>query len=83
MSIGAFRWEVNSLTIEHRIEEPVPSEWTRVRVDLWQLGVGRQNPMRWIDALVLGATGGGALYDQIALGRTEADLPQGPLPARG
>ena len=48
-----------------------PTEWTTVRVDLWALTKGK--PPR-IQALSLAATGGGAIFDQIVLGRTPADL---------
>jgi outer membrane protein assembly factor BamB len=48
-----------------------PDEWQTVRVDLWKLW--HDKPMR-IRALELAAVGGGALFDQILLGRTEADL---------
>ncbi len=45
--------------------------WQVVRVDLWAL---QKKPLR-IRSLGLGATGGGAAFDQILLGRAESDLP--------
>ncbi len=57
------------------VVEPPTENWQVVRVDLWKL---RQEPFR-INCLGFVATGGGAAFDQIVLGRTEADLT--PLPA--
>jgi hypothetical protein len=52
-----------------------PAEWAKVRVDLWSLYHAKAIPIR---ALELAAVGGGALFDQILLGRTEADLDRVP-----
>jgi hypothetical protein len=52
-------------------KEP-PADWTVVRVDLWKLN---GSPYR-IRSLTLATVGGGALFDQIVLGRSEADLPK-------
>ena len=49
-----------------------PAEWSTVRVDLWAAFEGKPPP---IQSLYLRSVGGGALFDQIVLGRTEADLP--------
>jgi hypothetical protein len=53
-----------------RVAEQVPTDWQVVRIDLWEL---YKKPWR-IQALGLGAAGGGAAFDQILLGRTAADL---------
>jgi len=53
-----------------RVANAPPAKWTLVRVDLWkELG----KPLR-IGGLSLGCAGGPAAFDQILLGRTEADL---------
>ncbi|MFK0154939.1 PQQ-binding-like beta-propeller repeat protein [Streptomyces sp. NPDC090493] len=49
--------------------------WRTVRVDLWAASTGR---LKKITQLGVRTDGGGALFDQIVLGRTEADLPQRP-----
>jgi outer membrane protein assembly factor BamB len=48
-----------------------PTEWTVVRVDLWQ---ALKRPVR-IRGMRLMASGGSAAFDQILLGRNEKDLP--------
>ncbi|MEU6192886.1 PQQ-binding-like beta-propeller repeat protein [Streptomyces sp. NPDC047061] len=51
-----------------------PSDgWRTVRVDLWAASTGR---LKKITQLGVRTDGGGALFDQIVLGRTEADLPE-------
>ena len=53
-----------------------PGEWQVVRVDLGALA---QRPFR-VQAVGLGAAGGGALFDRVLLGRSPADLDRvGPL----
>ncbi|MFF7469281.1 PQQ-binding-like beta-propeller repeat protein [Streptomyces sp. NPDC008092] len=47
--------------------------WRTVRVDLWAASTGR---LKKITQLGVRTDGGGALFDQIVLGRTEADLPE-------
>jgi len=49
-----------------------PQSWQVVGVDLWAL---TKKPWR-VRSLWLGARGGGAAFDQILLGRGEADLPK-------
>ncbi|MEU1117431.1 MULTISPECIES: hypothetical protein [unclassified Streptomyces] len=77
VSVGDSHWPPQTSMVEKRVEGPVPTEWTVVRVDLWQITAGR---VKVIDQLALRSNGDGALFDQIALGRTEADLPELPLP---
>jgi outer membrane protein assembly factor BamB len=67
---GDAKWK-EGVIVEHRVEGKPPSEWTTVRVDLWALTKGK--PPR-IQALSLMAVGGGAVFDQIVLGRTPEDL---------
>lgn len=71
VSVGDLKWS-QGVTVESRIDGPPPAEWKTVRVDLWTLTKGK--PPR-IEALNLQCTGDGACFDQIVLGRTEADLP--------
>jgi hypothetical protein len=49
-----------------------PAKWQTVRVDLW---ASAKKPWQ-VRSLCLAAKGGGAAFDQIVLGRTEADLPK-------
>ena len=58
-------------TVVRQTESP-PTTWQVVRVDLWAV---TKKPSR-VRSLCLGAKGGGAAFDQIVLGRTEADLPK-------
>jgi outer membrane protein assembly factor BamB len=58
-------------TIVKQADAP-PASWQVVRVDLWALG---KKPWR-IRSLMLNVKGGGAAFDQIVLGRSEADLPR-------
>jgi hypothetical protein len=54
-----------------KVAETPPTEWTVVRYDLW---AHFKSPVR-IQSISLVAEGGPAVFDQIVLGRTEADLP--------
>ncbi len=58
-------------TVTKQTDSP-SAKWQVVRVDLWALS---KKPFR-IRTLGLGAKGGAAAFDQIVLGRTEADLPK-------
>ena len=60
-------------TILRKVGDMPPQAWTVVRVDLWEVF---KRPER-IRSLWLGVVGGPAAFDQILLGRTEADLPAG------
>jgi hypothetical protein len=71
VTVGGTRW-AEGVTAEHRVAGEPPAEWATVRVDLWAAFKGK--PPR-IQALNLKSVGGGAMFDQIVLGRTEADLP--------
>jgi hypothetical protein len=51
-----------------------PLEWTTVRVDLWPLIKSKGRETTSIRSMCLGAVGGGAAFDRILLGRSEADL---------
>jgi hypothetical protein len=66
---GKYDWREGTIATKQAAAAP-PAEWQTVRVDLWALS---KQSVR-IQALGLGATGGGAAFDQILLGRTEADL---------
>ncbi len=57
--------------VPRKVADSPPAAWTTVRVDLWELARSNQT----IDSLCLAATGGPAAFDQVLLGRTEADLP--------
>jgi len=54
-----------------KVADVPPTEWTIVRVDLWE--ALQQHPLA-IRNLSLGAVGGAAVFDRILLGRTEEDL---------
>jgi hypothetical protein len=56
----------------------VPGEWQTVRVDLWKL---LQKPAR-IQTMYLAARGGAVGFDEIVLGRSEADLDNARKPSR-
>ena len=83
MSVGVGGWGLPCIVIHAGAPSPVwewktssvgetrPAEWTVVRVDLWDK---LKKPTR-IQVLCLGCKGGEAAFDQILLGRTEADLP--------
>jgi hypothetical protein len=66
---GKYDWKEGVLAKKQFADRP-PAEWQVVRLDLWALA---KQPFR-IQSIALGASGGGALFDQILLGRTEADL---------
>src|SRR5262249_54957027 len=68
--VGDAKWREGAM-VEHRVEGKPPGEWTTVRVDLWALTKGK--PPR-VQALSLMAVGGGAVFDQVVLGRTPEDL---------
>jgi len=59
---------------KQQVSATVPTQWTTVRLDLWKTFNGKPPRIQYIG---LAATGGDALYDQILLGRTAADLPAG------
>jgi outer membrane protein assembly factor BamB len=61
-----------------KIADAVPQEWQVVRIDLWEVF---KQPAR-VQALRLSCRGGGALFDQIVLGRTEDDLPKAEKPRK-
>jgi len=54
------------------ISEEVPQEWTTVRADLWMLAGNRDFIF---NSIAFASKGGGAIFDQIVLGRTLEDLP--------
>nr|WP_112474849.1 PQQ-binding-like beta-propeller repeat protein [Streptomyces sp. ST1020] len=57
-------------------EEEFPhGDWKLVRIDLWAQAAGK---LKRITQIGLRTDGGGALFDQILLGRTEADLDEWP-----
>jgi len=72
VSTGDAKWD-QGVIAEQRLEGKPPTEWQTVRVDLWTVTKGQ--PPR-IQALSLKSVGGGACFDQIVLGRSEADLPK-------
>ncbi len=51
-----------------------PRTWSTVRLDLWELT--RTQATYRVRSLSLRTVGGGALFDQLVLGRTPADLPE-------
>jgi hypothetical protein len=66
---GTQAWREGVLASKQIAATP-PAGWQVVRADLWAL---YGHPVR-IQEMSLAATGGGAAFDQIVLGRTEADL---------
>ena len=66
---GKYDWKEGVIATKQAADRP-PTEWQVVRVDLWTLA---KRPLR-IQAIGLAASGGGAVFDQILLGRSEADL---------
>lgn len=74
VTAGAVTWE-GATAAEHKVTTP-PTEWSFVRVDLWALMNGKEPPA--LQIMGLKTVGGGALFDQIVLGRAEADLPKPP-----
>jgi hypothetical protein len=67
---GKYKWNEGVL-VEKKITDTPPQKWEVVRVDLWDM---HKKPIR-LQSISIGTEGGGAAYDQIVLGRTEADLP--------
>lgn len=70
--VGDAKWNEGTIAA-HVVDGKPPSEWQTVRVDLWAVTKG-QPPH--IQALSLKSVGGGALFDQIVLARSESDLPR-------
>ena len=70
VSSGDCKWPQGA-SVDKRIAGAPPTDWRTVRVDLWDM---LKKPID-LQALGLGASGGAAGFDQIVLGRTEADLP--------
>jgi hypothetical protein len=66
---GTQAWPEGVLATQNVAAAP-PQAWQVVRADLWSL---YRHPLR-IQEIGLAATGGGAAFDQIVLGRTQADL---------
>jgi outer membrane protein assembly factor BamB len=71
VAVGDADWK-HDATAKVAVPGKPPAEWRTVRVDLWAATKGKPERVR---ALSLLAVGGGAAFDQIVLGRTEADLP--------
>jgi hypothetical protein len=73
---GNYAWKEGVIGVKQAADRP-QTEWQVVRVDLWALA---KKPLR-IQAIGLAAAGGGALFDQVLLGRSPADLNRvGRLP---
>jgi outer membrane protein assembly factor BamB len=66
---GKAAWSEGVLATR-KISDNPPTDWQVVRMDLWDL---YKKPLR-VQALSLLAIGGGAVFDQVLLGWTEADL---------
>ncbi|MFF1377421.1 WD40 repeat domain-containing protein [Streptomyces sp. NPDC058308] len=77
VSVGDSHWPPQTSMVEKRIEGPVPADWKAERFDLWKITAGA---VKVVDHLAVRSNGDGALFDQILLARTEADLPD--LPSR-
>jgi outer membrane protein assembly factor BamB len=73
VSLHAGKYAAEDGTKPRKIADQPPIDWKVVRVDLWEV-FGKSVRIR---GLRLGSSGGPAAYDQILLGRTEADLPSG------
>jgi outer membrane protein assembly factor BamB len=73
VTVGDADWE-HWASAKVTVPGKPPAGWTTVRVDLWAAMKGKPERVR---TLSLMAVGGGAAFDQIVLGRTEADLPPG------
>jgi outer membrane protein assembly factor BamB len=58
-------------SIPKKISDAPPREWETVRLDLWEI---YKKPVR-IRSMSAGCQGGPVAFDQIVLGRREADLP--------
>ena len=72
VTVGDAKW-TQGVVAEQKIEGKPPKEWETVRVDLWAITKGKPPRMQ---SLALKSVGSGARFDQIVLGRTEADLPE-------
>ncbi|MEV0383148.1 PQQ-binding-like beta-propeller repeat protein [Nonomuraea sp. NPDC050643] len=72
VSVGDAAYPDHAVIAEHRLPGPPAAGWTKVVVDLWAVTGG--NPPR-VRCLGIKSTGGGALFDQLVLGRDRADLP--------
>jgi outer membrane protein assembly factor BamB len=75
---GGQTWPAEGVLATERVTATPPLSWQVVRADLWAL---HRRSVR-IQDLSLAATGGGAAFDQIVLGRTEADLDRVTRAAR-
>ncbi|MER5518672.1 WD40 repeat domain-containing protein [Streptomyces sp. NPDC002763] len=74
VNAGISHWPpAPTLLTEHSVGQ-VPADWSVVRLDLWTLWAQDPDLMK-ITQLAVRTDGGGALFDRILLGRTEADLP--------
>lgn len=62
---------VEGVLVEKKIADAPPTQWKTVRVDMWELA---KKPLD-VQCIILRGIGGAAAFDQIVLGRTEADLP--------
>jgi hypothetical protein len=58
------------IAMANKVGQIPPAQWTVQRVDLWDI---LKKPAR-LNSMWLGAKGGDVAFDQILLGRTEADL---------
>ncbi len=58
-----------------KVADTPPTDWTVVRVDLWDAYAAKTKGPVILRGMSLTTIGGAALFDQIVLGRTEADLP--------
>jgi outer membrane protein assembly factor BamB len=77
VTAGKSPWKEGVIAAKQAADRP-PADWQVVRVDLWALA---KKPLR-IQSIGLAASGGGALFDQVLLGRSEAELGRvGRLPA--
>jgi hypothetical protein len=55
-----------------KVADTPPTEWTTVRIDLWDY---LKRPAT-IDMMAIAAEGGPAAFDHVVLGRSEGDLPK-------
>jgi hypothetical protein len=70
ITAGNYNWGQGVLA-EKKIAGAPPQQWQTVRVDLWD---ALKKPID-LQSLSLASEGGAAAFDQIVLGRSEADLP--------
>ncbi|WP_020473606.1 outer membrane protein assembly factor BamB family protein [Zavarzinella formosa] len=66
---GSHDWK-EGVMVKQQFGPRPPADWEIVTVDLWAQA---KKPFR-IQSIALGSSGGGALFDQVLLGRTAADL---------